>query len=97
MADVRITCVTKPDRNSTHDRITHVGGPGGGGWRWPAENAIANIESGTDTFHVIDAAGHRSRRRCRGSRQPPSEIPTNPRGWRLEQQSPRSPGVSLTE
>ena len=60
MADVQITCVTKPDRNSTHDRITHVGGPGGGGWKWPAEDVVASIENRTDTFFVIDAAGHRS-------------------------------------
>ena len=57
MPDVQITCVTKPDRNSTHDRITHVGGPGG---KWSAETVVANIENGTNTFFVIDAAGHRS-------------------------------------
>ncbi len=57
MADVQITCVTKPDRNSTEDRITHVGGPG---WKWSTEAVVANIENGTDTFYVIDAAGHRS-------------------------------------
>ena len=57
MPAVRITCVTKPDRNSAHDRITHVGG---GGWKWPAENVVARIEAGTNTFFVIDAAGHRS-------------------------------------
>ena len=44
MADVQITCVTKPDRNSTHDQITHVGGPGGGGWKWPAEDVVASID-----------------------------------------------------
>ena len=57
MVDVQITCVTKPDRNSTEDRITHVGGPG---WKWSTEAVVANIENGTDTFYVIDAAGHRS-------------------------------------
>ena len=60
MADVRITCVTKPDRNSTEDRITHVGGTGGNGWKWTTEAVVASIEAGTNTFHVIDAAGHRS-------------------------------------
>ena len=49
MADVQITCVTKPDRNSTHDRITHVGG---GGWQWSAEDVVTSIENRTDTFFV---------------------------------------------
>ena len=57
MADVRITCVTKPDRNSTEDRITHVGGSG---WKWSTEAVVASIEAGTNTFFVMDAAGHRS-------------------------------------
>ena len=57
MPDVQITCVTKPDRNSNHDRITHVGRPGG---KWSAETVVAKIENGTNTFFVIDAAGHRS-------------------------------------
>ena len=58
MADVQISCVTKPDRNSTEDLITHVGGPG---WKWSTEAVVANIENGTNTFFVIDAAGHRSK------------------------------------
>ena len=57
MADVRITCVTKPDRNSTEDRITHVGGPG---WKWSTEAVVASIEAATNTFFVMDAAGHRA-------------------------------------
>ena len=60
MPDVQITCVTKPDRNSAQDRISHVGGHAGGGWKWPAENVVASIEAGTNTFFVIDAVGHRS-------------------------------------
>ena len=57
MPDVQITCVTKPDRNSAQDRITHVDGSG---WKWPAEDVVTSIENGTNTFFVIDAAGHRS-------------------------------------
>lgn len=60
MADVQITCVSKPDRNSPHERIIHVGGPGGGGWKWTTEQVVASIESGTNTFFVLDAARHRS-------------------------------------
>ena len=60
MPDVQITCITKPDRNSALDRITHVGGPGGGGWKWSTEAVVVSIESRTNTFFVIDAARHRS-------------------------------------
>jgi hypothetical protein len=27
MADVRVTCITKPNPLSTHEHITHIGGP----------------------------------------------------------------------
>ena len=57
MPDIEITCVTKPDRNSTEDRINNVGGSG---WKWSAEDVVARIENGTNTFFVIDAARHRS-------------------------------------
>jgi hypothetical protein len=60
VADIRVTCINKPDRNSPHEHITHLGGPGGGGWKLARERVIANIEGNLDTFHVIDAAGHRS-------------------------------------
>ena len=57
MADVRVTCINKPDRNSPHDRITHLGG---GTWKWTAQQVIASIKAQTNTFYVIDALGHRS-------------------------------------
>ena len=60
MADVQVTCINKTDRDSTHEHITHVGGTGGGGWRWAREKVIASIEDGSNTFYVKDAAGHRS-------------------------------------
>ena len=44
----------------TSSAWAHVGGPGGGGWKWSAENVVTSIENRTDTFFVIDAAGHRS-------------------------------------
>jgi hypothetical protein len=55
-----VICITKPNPTSAHEHITHIGGPGGGGWKLTREAAIANIDARTDTFHVVDALGHRS-------------------------------------
>ena len=57
MADARVTCINKPNRDSTHEHITHLGG---NGWKWTREEVITSIENKSNTFHVIDAAGHRS-------------------------------------
>jgi hypothetical protein len=48
MTDFRIDCVNKPDRNSPHDHITHVGGPnvdGSGRWKEPVATIVKLIES----------------------------------------------------
>jgi hypothetical protein len=47
MADVLVTCINKLPRNSTHEGITHLGGPG---WKWPRHDVILSIENGTNTF-----------------------------------------------
>jgi len=52
MADVRITCITKP-KNGSHEHITHVGNPSGG-WKWPVADVIKSIEAKTNTFYVLD-------------------------------------------
>ena len=58
MADVRVTCINKPDRNSPHEHITHLGG---NGWWWTREQVIESIEQRTNTFFVLDAGtGKRS-------------------------------------
>jgi hypothetical protein len=51
MADVQVTCITKPDVLSTHEHITHIGGVG---WMWTREAVIQSIESKSNTFYVID-------------------------------------------
>ena len=51
MADVQVTCITKPDVLSTHEHITHIGGLG---WRWEREKVIQSIEAKTNTFYVLD-------------------------------------------
>lgn len=61
MADVRVECITKPNRESKHEHITHLGGRGGGGWWWTREQVITSIESKTNTFYVLDPiSGKRS-------------------------------------
>jgi hypothetical protein len=57
MPDVQLTCISKPNRESAHEYITHLGGSG---WRWTREDVITSIEARTNTFFVRDAAGHRS-------------------------------------
>lgn len=54
MADCRITCITKPDVNSPHEHITHVGNPSVP-WKLAREQVIRNIESKVDTFYVLDS------------------------------------------
>lgn len=57
MPDARVTCITKPDRFSAHEHITHLGGTG---WKWTREQVIASIDERANTFHVVDAQGNRS-------------------------------------
>jgi hypothetical protein len=52
MADVQVTCITKPDRDSSHEHITHLGNPAAN-WKWTREEVIASIDAGSNTFFVI--------------------------------------------
>jgi Protein of unknown function (DUF3892) len=53
MADVGVTCITKPDPQSRHEHITHLGNPAAG-WKWTRDEVIQSIEAGTNTFFVLD-------------------------------------------
>ncbi len=53
MADVQVTCITKPHPQSPHEHITHVGNPKDG-WKWPREQVIASIDAKSNNFFVID-------------------------------------------
>ena len=53
MADVRVTCITKPHPQSPHEHITNIGNPDVG-WKWTREQVISSIEAKTNTFYVID-------------------------------------------
>jgi hypothetical protein len=53
MADVQVTCITKPHPQSSHEHITHLGNPAAN-WKWTREQVIASIEAKTNTFYVLD-------------------------------------------
>jgi hypothetical protein len=48
----QITCITKPNRESPVDHITHVGGYGTSPWKLTVEDVIQRIESGREQFFV---------------------------------------------
>lgn len=50
MADVQVTCINKPNRESRHEHITHLGGAE---WRWTREQVIASIDARTNTFSTF--------------------------------------------
>jgi len=58
MADRRVLCVNKPDRNSRHEHITNLGGTDAAGarWKFTREEVIRRIDNRTDTFYTIDPA-----------------------------------------
>lgn len=59
MADVQVTCITKPHPQSPHEHITHLGNPPQ--WVWTREQVIASIDAKTNTFFVRDpSTGKRS-------------------------------------
>ncbi|NDJ59015.1 DUF3892 domain-containing protein [Enterobacteriaceae bacterium 4M9] len=62
MTDVRITCITLSDVNSTHEHITHVGSnqfspPGS---KWSVAQVVQAIETKQHTFYVTDSYGKRA-------------------------------------
>lgn len=52
MADVRVTCINKQPRDDPYEGITHLGGPGGDGWRWTRQQVIDSIRAKTNTFYT---------------------------------------------
>jgi len=60
MADVLVTCINKQPRNNPYQGITHLGGPGGGGWRWTRQQVIASIKDKSNTFYTQDQYGNRA-------------------------------------
>jgi hypothetical protein len=55
MAQFQVTCINKPDRDSPHEHITHIGGGTGiNRWKLKRDDAIKQIESKTNSFYVVD-------------------------------------------
>lgn len=53
MADVQVSCINKQPRNDPYEGITHLGGTGGGGWKWTRQEVISSIEAKTNTFYTL--------------------------------------------
>lgn len=58
MADVRVTCINKTNRESRYEGITHLGSASGN-WRWSREQVIKSINAKTNTFYTL-VNGNRS-------------------------------------
>lgn len=51
--EYQVTCITKPDRFSTCEHITHIGNMEGN-WKLTREQAIRRIEGSQEAFYTID-------------------------------------------
>ena len=51
--EYEVTCITKPDRFSQHEHITHIGSVTGN-WKLTRESAIKQIESKQAVFYTVD-------------------------------------------
>jgi hypothetical protein len=53
MNEYQVTCITKPDRFSTREHITHIGNSADK-WKITRESAIARIDSKQEAFYTVD-------------------------------------------
>lgn len=60
MANCQIICITKPNAQSPHEHITHVGNPLWSMKRLSVEDVIQRIKNKIDTFYVEDSQGNRA-------------------------------------
>ena len=60
MNEFQVTCINKPNRESAHEHITHIGNSESN-WRITRESAIKRIESEKERFYTVDhATGNRA-------------------------------------
>lgn len=52
MADARVTCIHKKDRNSSYEGITHLGGTD---WKWTRQQVIDSIRGKSNTFYTFES------------------------------------------
>ena len=57
MADVQLTCIRKPNPQSAHEYITHVGS---NGQVWTREQVITWIDRREHSFYTLDAYRNRA-------------------------------------
>ena len=53
MAEYQITCINKPNHQSSHEHITHIGNASDN-WRITRETAIYQIDNKINQFYTID-------------------------------------------
>jgi hypothetical protein len=53
MSEFEVNCITKPNRESRHEHITHIGNTNTG-WQLSREVAISRIESKQESYCTID-------------------------------------------
>lgn len=51
--EFQVNCIRKPDWNSPHEHITHIGNIQGQ-WMLTRESAIRRIDDGNESFYTID-------------------------------------------
>lgn len=54
MKEFEVNCINKPNRDSPHEHITHIGNTNGN-WRLTRESAIQRIEGKTERFYTVDS------------------------------------------
>lgn len=57
MADLQVTCISKQNRLSSYEGITHLGG---GNWYWTRQQVINAINAGQHSFYTLDPNGRRA-------------------------------------
>ncbi len=53
MREYEINCINKPNRNSTHEQVTHVG-HNLHRWRLTHKSVISRIDSKSEAFYLLD-------------------------------------------
>lgn len=53
MVEYEVNCISKPNRNSPHEHITHIGNAKAG-WRMSRDDAITRLESRQAAFYTVD-------------------------------------------
>jgi hypothetical protein len=53
MNEFQVTCINKPNRESRHEHITHIGNLASL-WRLTREDAIQRIETKQEAFYTVD-------------------------------------------